>query len=99
LAHDNVIVRVWTDQIFGASNYPIDDLARAVDEADFGVLVVTPDDRVMSRGDEQDAPRDNVVFELGMLIAGIGRTRSDLPARIAPLCNSIRDKIRDLGPR
>lgn len=130
LAHDNLIVRVWTDQVFGASNYSIEDLAREVDDADFGVLVLTPDDKVVSRGDAQDAPRDNVIFELGMLIGGIGRTRTyfaiprdqdvripsdlfgmnpltyvpaadarELAARIAPVCNSLREKVRDLGPR
>jgi len=129
LAYDNVIVRVWTDKVFGSSNFPMDDLARQVSETDFGVLVVTPDDRIISRGDEQDAPRDNVIFELGMLIGSIDRSRTyfvvprgqevripsdlfgmnpmdyvpgdgrDLAARIAPICNSLRDKLRDLGPR
>lgn len=77
LKYDNVIVRPWTtDGVFGASNFPIEDLEREVAGADFGVLVLTPDDKVTARGITKDAPRDNVVFELGMLIGGIGRTRS-----------------------
>jgi CRP/FNR family transcriptional regulator, cyclic AMP receptor protein len=41
LAYDNVIVRVWTDQVFGPSNYSIEDLLREVADADFGVLVLS----------------------------------------------------------
>ena len=42
LAHDDVIVRPWTDQVFGASHYSLEDLEREVAESDFGVLVLTP---------------------------------------------------------
>ena len=129
LAHDDLIVRVWTDKVFGPSNYPVEDLEQAVAEADFGVLVLTPDDRILSRDKEHDAPRDNVIFELGMLIGGIGRERTyfvtprgqevripsdifgmnplsylpdsgrDLAARLGPVCTSLREKARELGPR
>jgi CRP/FNR family cyclic AMP-dependent transcriptional regulator len=128
LAHENLIVRVWTDQVFGPSAYALEDLEREVAEADFGVLVLTADDRIVSRGEEQEAPRDNVIFELGMLIGAIGRTRTyfvtprgqdvripsdlfgmnpltyvpgvgrDLAARLGPVCTSLREKVRDLGP-
>ena len=107
----------------------IEDLEREVADADFGVLVLSPDDVVISRGEEQDAPRDNVIFELGLLMGGIGRTRTymvmprdkeiripsdlfgmspltyvpavgrDLTARIATVCTSLREKVRELGPR
>jgi CRP/FNR family transcriptional regulator, cyclic AMP receptor protein len=77
LKYDNVIVRPWTtDGVFGASNFPIEDLEREVAGADFGVLVLTPDDQVTARRVTRAAPRDNVAFELGMLIGGIGRARS-----------------------
>lgn len=76
LAHDDLIARVWTDQVFGASEYSIESLEREVAESDFGVLVLTPDDRIVSRDAEQNAPRDNVIFELGLLMGGVGRSRS-----------------------
>lgn len=76
LAHDNVIVRLWTDQVFGASETSIESLERDIGEADFGVLVLTADDRIVSRTEKQDAPRDNVIFELGLLMGSVGRSRT-----------------------
>lgn len=76
LQHDKVSVRLWTDKVFGASHFPVEDLAAVFDEADFGVLVVGPDDKVVGRDDEHDAPRDNVVFELGMSMGALSRQRS-----------------------
>lgn len=46
------------------------DLAR---HHDFGVFVFSPDDEVTSRGAQSDAPRDNVMYELG-LFGGIQGT-------------------------
>lgn len=76
LQHDDFYVRAWTCDIFQPSHYPIDDLLAAVQQADFAVLVISPDDRVTSRGDRSDAPRDNVVYELGMSMGRLGRERT-----------------------
>ncbi len=76
LQHDDFYVRPWTCNIFQPSHYPIDDLLAAVQQADFAVLVISPDDRLTSRGDRSDAPRDNVVYELGMSAGRLGRERT-----------------------
>lgn len=76
LDHDPMIVRIWTDRVFGASNFPIEDLEQQVKEADFAVLILGPDDQVISRSEETDAPRDNVVFELGMFMGAFTRQRT-----------------------
>jgi predicted nucleotide-binding protein len=76
LNHDNVVVTVWTDHVFGASHFPIDDLAAQILKADFAALVLGPDDRVISRTRESDAPRDNVVFELGLFMGALSRERT-----------------------
>ncbi len=76
LQHDDFYVRPWTCDIFQPSHYPIDDLLAAVQQADFAVLVISPDDDVTSRGDRSDAPRDNVVYELGMSMGRLGRERT-----------------------
>jgi CRP/FNR family cyclic AMP-dependent transcriptional regulator len=47
-----------------------------VDEADFAALVFGPDDKVMSRKIEEMAPRDNVVFELGLFMGDLKRERT-----------------------
>jgi hypothetical protein len=47
-----------------------------LDRFDFAILVLTPDDLVISRGGSNQAPRDNVLFELGLFMGGIGRDRT-----------------------
>jgi CRP/FNR family transcriptional regulator, cyclic AMP receptor protein len=75
LSHDPFIVRSWSDGVFGASHFPLDDLKRQLDESDFAVLVIGPDDKVMSRGRRYQAPRDNIIFELGLFMGALGRER------------------------
>ncbi|MDA3823703.1 MAG: nucleotide-binding protein [Bacteroidales bacterium] len=75
--HDNIIARLWSDGgIFGASGFPIEDLEDQVTSSDFAVLVIGPDDKVHSRGQEFDAPRDNVIFELGLFMGALTRRRA-----------------------
>jgi CRP/FNR family cyclic AMP-dependent transcriptional regulator len=76
LAHDPFIVRAWTSGVFEASHFPIDDLKTQLDESDFAVLVIGPDDRVTSRRKRFMAPRDNVIFELGLFMGALGRERT-----------------------
>jgi len=77
LRHDDILIRLWTDGgIFGVSRFPIEDLEEQVTSADFAVLVLSPDDRVLSRGKETDAPRDNVIFELGLFMGALRRERA-----------------------
>ena len=79
-SHDqDFLVRPWTvPGVFGASNFPIEDLERQVITSDFAVLVLGPDDVVISRGVSADAPRDNVVFELGLFMGALTRKRTYL---------------------
>lgn len=67
LPADVAAITVWSQGIFGASRFPIEDLEAQIRIADFAVLVAASDDRVTSRGEDSDAPRDNEVFELGLL--------------------------------
>ncbi len=69
-------VVLWSQGVFGLSGGTLETLVATLDTFDFAVLVVTPDDMVSSREKEQNAPRDNVLLELGMFIGGIGRKRT-----------------------
>ena len=66
---------IWAQGLFGLSESTLDTLVKSVDRFDFAVLVLTPDDLTDSRDSEQPSPRDNVVFELGLFISGLGRER------------------------
>jgi CRP/FNR family cyclic AMP-dependent transcriptional regulator len=76
--HDDYKVRVWTDQVFGAGNATIEDLEYEVRSSDFAIMVISPDDRVISRQGDSEAPRDNVIFELGLFMGALGRQRTFL---------------------
>jgi len=76
LEHDDVTVKVWTDRVFGASAFTMEALENEIRSADFGLLVLAPDDKILARGTVEEAPRDNVVFELGMCMGALTRVRT-----------------------
>jgi hypothetical protein len=67
-------VTIWTREFEFSATY-IESLERVSHESDFAVLVLTPDDFTTSRKAKKLAPRDNVVFELGLFIGSLGRER------------------------
>ena len=75
-AHDKYIVRVWTDGVFVASSTAVVDLMKQVKASDFAIMVFAPDDKIISRAKESEAPRDNVVFELGLFMGDAGPERT-----------------------
>jgi hypothetical protein len=68
--------QIWSQGGFGLSGGTLESLVKKLDEIDFAVLVLTPDDIVESRGEARPAPRDNVLFELGLFVGGLGRERT-----------------------
>ena len=69
-------VTIWSQGIFGLSEGTLESLVSAAEQFDFAVLVLTPDDLVESRGLTGTAPRDNVLFELGLFMGSLGRQRT-----------------------
>jgi CRP/FNR family cyclic AMP-dependent transcriptional regulator len=75
-SHDPLTVRLWTDGVFAPSRSPLDSLEVQIANSDFALLVLTADDTVTSRRKRALAPRDNVLFELGMFCGVLGRNRT-----------------------
>jgi hypothetical protein len=69
-------VTLWSQGVFGLGQGTLEALVRIIDRFDFAILVLTPDDLVESRGRELQGPRDNVLFELGLFMGGLGRDRT-----------------------
>lgn len=66
---------IWTDA-FDPSFETLAALLNKLLWADFGVFLLSPDDTLRYRGQSLPSPRDNVVFELGLFIGGLGKNRS-----------------------
>lgn len=67
---------IWSQGVFGLSQGRLESLVHALDQFDFAVLVLTADDLVISRESSSSAPRDNVLFELGLFMGSLGRKRT-----------------------
>ena len=76
--HDEADFKIWSDQVFKASQYPIEALQDVLDESDFSIAIASPEDLVTARKETATQPRDNVLVELGMSLGRLGRRRSML---------------------
>lgn len=67
---------VWHQGVFDLSGNTLETLVEALPEYDFATLVLTADDLVEKRHHAAKAPRDNVIFELGLFMGALGRRRT-----------------------
>jgi Predicted nucleotide-binding protein containing TIR-like domain len=65
---------LWSD-FFKTRDLPLQELDRRMADADGAILVGSADDRLVSRGNEFDQMRDNVLFEYGLFAGHLGRHR------------------------
>lgn len=63
---------LWEKSVFKLNSNFLHDLLKAPLKFDFGILIGTPDDKVISRGEELMQARDNIMFELGLFIGRLG---------------------------
>jgi predicted nucleotide-binding protein len=66
----------WDQGVFGLSDATLDSLNKVMAISDFAILVLTPDDMVKARWKRSHMPRDNVLFELGLFMGCLGRSRT-----------------------
>lgn len=69
-------VTLWDEGFFELGSTFLENLVTALGRFDFAVLVLTPDDLVTSRAVESFGPRDNLLFELGLFMGRLGRSRT-----------------------
>jgi hypothetical protein len=70
----------WDQNVFEPSGYTLDSLLETAANVDFAVLVATPDDTTVSRGEAKASVRDNIVLEFGLFAGALGRQRTYLLA-------------------
>lgn len=66
----------WDLDVFEASETNIKNLEDKINNSDFGLVVFTPDDKYVVRKKNYTAPRDNLIFELGLLFGVLKRDRT-----------------------
>jgi hypothetical protein len=69
---------VWTEGVFLPGRTFIETLEAMMERVDYAILVATPDDMLRQRNVETFSMRDNVLLELGLFMARLGRTRTYL---------------------
>jgi hypothetical protein len=77
---DDAEVTLWNEGVFGMGRSYLESLVNALDRFDFAALILTPDDLVMGHDVAALTPRDNLLFELGLFMGRLGRSRTFLVA-------------------
>lgn len=72
----DVHTTVWHQGVFGLSGGTLESLVAAINDYDFATLVLTADDLLEKRNVSGRGPRDNVLFELGLFMGALGRSRT-----------------------
>ena len=73
---DRVECTIWIQDVFRPNRSFFDTLVEGGDRFDFAVIVMTADDVLIKRGVETKAPRDNLIFEIGLFTGRLGRGRA-----------------------
>jgi hypothetical protein len=71
-----VNVNIWTADTFHPGDTMMEALVAELDRSDYAILILTPDDRVISRSEELPSPRDNVVFEAGFFMGSLEKKKN-----------------------
>ncbi len=74
----DVNCRIWAEDLFLPGRTYIETLEKILDEMDYAILVATPDDQLVKRDVSGLTMRDNVLLELGLFMAKLGRARTYL---------------------
>lgn len=69
-------ITLWNDGFFRLGGTFIETLVNSLPRFDFAILVLAADDLTKSHGIETFSPRDNVIFELGLFMGRLGRSRT-----------------------
>jgi len=72
----HIKVRRWSKGVFGLSETTIESLEAVIGNADFAVIILAGDDKIEKNKKLVETPRDNCVFELGMGMGALGRSRT-----------------------
>ena len=64
---------IWSQGSFSLTGGYLESLIKFAPQYDYAIIVLTPDDLITKKGQTENSPRDNVIFELGLFMGSIGR--------------------------
>jgi CRP/FNR family transcriptional regulator, cyclic AMP receptor protein len=73
---ESLTIDLWSTNVFQPSLTYIESLEAEVVNTDIAILLLSQDDIVTSRGITSEAPRDNLIFELGLFVGALSRRRT-----------------------
>lgn len=71
-----VMIPWWLSKEFYATQSILTGLVQACNSYDFGLFILTPDDKLQSHGKKGMSARDNVLFEFGLFLGDLGANRT-----------------------
>jgi prolyl-tRNA editing enzyme YbaK/EbsC (Cys-tRNA(Pro) deacylase) len=71
LEENNIDAVTWKD-IFHSGEFNLDSLLNITQRVHGAIIISTCDDKIWYRGTESMAPRDNILFEMGLFIKALG---------------------------
>jgi len=69
-------VTIWKNGTFKLSSSTVEDLVEKSSTVDFALFIFAPDDIATIRNRNEHIVRDNVIFEMGLFVGAIGKSRS-----------------------
>ncbi len=69
-------VTIWKNGTFKLSSSTVEDLVEKSSAVDFALFIFSPDDITTIRNRNEHVVRDNVIFEMGLFVGAIGKSRS-----------------------
>lgn len=69
-------VTIWKSGTFKLSSSTIEDLVEKSSTVDFALFIFAPDDISTIKNRSEHVVRDNVIFEMGLFVGAIGKSRS-----------------------
>ncbi|MBR4624907.1 MAG: nucleotide-binding protein [Alphaproteobacteria bacterium] len=63
---------LWTNGVFNSTQSVLETLLRESEFCDFGIMLFTNDDYMVSRNNLFESARDNVIFEYGLFLGRLG---------------------------
>jgi hypothetical protein len=68
-------VTLWDQGVFKLNNTALESLYKQISEVDFAIFVFMPEDIATIRDTKTLTVRDNVIFEMGLFIGGLGKDK------------------------